>query len=54
MFIESKYAKFKDETGRRINENDDSILIKPKREMYLNIVLDKKESASLIILMSKK
>ena len=49
------HAKFKNETeGRRINENDDSILIKPKREMYLNIILDKKESASLIILMSKK
>lgn len=36
------HAKFKDETkGRRINENDGSILTKRlKREMYLNILLD--------------
>lgn len=42
MFIEPKHVKFKDETeGRRINENDGSILTKRlKREMYLNILLD--------------
>ena len=36
------HAKFKHETkGRRINENDGSILTKRlKREMYLNILLD--------------
>lgn len=45
MFIEPKHlfhAKFKHEMeGRRINENDGSILTKRlKREMYLNILLD--------------
>lgn len=36
------HGKFKHETeGRRINENDGSILTKRlKREMYLNILLD--------------